>query len=146
MKPFTFRSIFALAAGLVLGASATRADDATVPPPTPPNAQASPEGGGGHPGKRGMRPEYLLADLTQKLSLTADQVTAVGAILDSGRAQGKAVHADTTLSREDMHQKMQAIRAATRQQIRAALTPAQQAIFDTLPQHGGKRPPPPPSN
>ena len=146
MKPFPIRSLLILSAGLGLAAAAARADDASAPPATPPNAQTSPEAGGGHQGKRRMRAEYLLADLTQKLSLTADQVTAVGAILDSGRAQGKAVHADTTLSREDMHQKMQAIRAATRQQIRAALTPAQQAIFDTLPQHGGKRPPPPPSN
>jgi hypothetical protein len=41
---------------------------------------------------------------------------------------------------------MQEILGTARAQIRAALTPAQQALFDALPANGGGPPPPPPPN
>jgi hypothetical protein len=68
----------------------------------------------------------------------------VGALIADNDGQLKALHEETSLSNEEKRAKAQAIISATRGEIRAALTPAQQAIFDTLPtrgergQHGGK--------
>ena len=68
----------------------------------------------------------------------------MGAIIADTDGQLKALREDDTIANEDKRAKAQAIISAARGQIRAALTPAQQAIFDTLPtrgergQHGGK--------
>lgn len=143
MKPPLFASVSALSLGLLLAASAARADDPSAPPVPPPSA-ASPSDGVEAPpppprhGPRG----YSLADLTQKLGLTADQQKTVGGIIASGESQAKAVFGDDTLSREDRHAKVQAIRKATHGQIRAALNPDQQKAFDAMRPHG-ERPPPP---
>jgi len=93
-----------------------------------------------------MRPGFILEDLTAKLGLTADQQKTVGAIIANSRSQAKALRGDDSISREDRRQKMQEILGTARTQIRAALTPAQQALFDALPANGGGPPPPPPPN
>jgi hypothetical protein len=83
-----------------------------------------------------------LEELTQKLNLTADQQKSVGAALSSGREQLKALRDDDSLSDDDKRAKARELMGATRAQIRALLTPDQQAIFDKLPTRG-QRPPPP---
>lgn len=104
--------------------------DGTQPPPPPPGGRR--RGGG-----------YNLKDLTAKLGLTADQQKTVGEIISSSRAQGKAVHDDDSLAPEDKRAKMREIMATSKAQIRAALTPDQQKIFDALPARGGPPAPPP---
>jgi len=91
---------------------------------------------------------FVLGELTAKLNLTPAQQKTVGDILSSSESQMKALRGDDTLSQVDKRAKMQQINQLTRSQIRAALTPAQQAIFDTLPANGGRRgqqPPPEPT-
>jgi hypothetical protein len=85
-----------------------------------------------------MHPAFVLGELTEKLSLTADQQKTVGAIIADTDGQLKALREDDTIDREAKRPKMRTIVEAARGQIRAALTPAQQAIFDTLPR-GGER-------
>jgi hypothetical protein len=84
-----------------------------------------------------MRGEgYVLEDLTAKLTLTADQQKSVGGIIENGHSQAKALRGDDSLSKEDRRAKMKEIMTTTHDQIRTALTPDQQKIFDTLPVPG----------
>jgi Spy/CpxP family protein refolding chaperone len=149
MKPLSAVALFALSLGLALPAQA-RADDPSgppVPPPTPPAAPTNPSGEPGGPpqGHHHHRPAYVLGELTEKLSLTPDQEKQVGAAIDSGASQAKQVRADETLSKDDRRARMVSIMKATRDQIRAALTPDQQKLFDALPAPGA-RPRPPSGN
>jgi hypothetical protein len=143
MKTSSLLSLSLISAGLALSVAAARADDSSsppVPPPAPASPDTTPAEGtpppAGH--HRRMRPAFVLGELTEKLSLTPDQQKTVGAIIADGDGQLKALREDASVPNEDKRAKAQAIISATRGQIRAALTPAQQAIFDTLPTHGGR--------
>jgi hypothetical protein len=80
----------------------------------------------------------VLADLTEKLGLTADQQKTIGAFIKSNQSQMKEVRGDDSLSKEDRRAKMREITASTHDQIRAALTPDQQKLFDAMPAGGGR--------
>jgi hypothetical protein len=87
-----------------------------------------------------MRPMgYSLDDLTQKLTLTADQQKTVGSIIENGGSQAKAIRTDDSLSREDRRGKLQTVFKTEHDDIRAVLTPDQQKTFDALPAPGGGR-------
>jgi hypothetical protein len=141
MKPSSLFSAALLSAGIALSLAQARADDPSSPP-APPPAPASPDAPPADgtqpppPHHRRMRPAFVLGELTQKLSLTPDQQKTVGAIIADSDGQLKALREDDTIANEDKRAKAQAIISAARGQIRAALTQAQQAIFDTLPTHG----------
>jgi Spy/CpxP family protein refolding chaperone len=148
MKPQTAVSLSLLSIGLALTAGTSLAQDAAnAPAPTTPPAapsdgsQAAPTPAPEHRGRRGG---FVLEELTQKLTLTPDQQKQVGDLIKSSREQMKALHEDDSMSEDDKRAKMKEITSTTRSQIRALLTPAQQAIFDTLPTRG-QRPPPPPA-
>jgi hypothetical protein len=156
MKTTPRCALAAFSAALLLSLGQARADDASTPPAPP--AQPAPDAGPSdanpppappangdqpRPNGRGRRPGYDLAELTQKLGLTADQQKTVGGIIANARSQGRALFEDDSLSREDRHAKMKQINETTRAGIRAALTPDQQKIFDALPRpREGHRPPP----
>jgi hypothetical protein len=140
MKPSLLLSLSLFSAGLLLAAPPLRADDPSAPPapPAPSEPQVSPADGTVTPPParhRRMRPAYILADLTEKLTLTEDQQKTVGDIISSSEGQMRALRGDESLSKEDRHAKMKEILGTTRQQIRAALTPDQQKIFDALPRN-----------
>jgi hypothetical protein len=155
MKPPAIVSISLLSAGLALCAPRAWADE-PASPPAPPVAPGSPPatpGGGGEqaptppPQHRGrMRPGYVLADLTDKLGLTADQQKTIGAVIKDSQGQMQAVRGDDSMSRDDKRSKMREIMASTRGQIRAALTPDQQKQFDAMPPPGAGRPRKPDNN
>jgi hypothetical protein len=147
MKPFPVVPLSLFSIGLALFASSGRADDQANPPAPTPAVPASPQvtpGEGAQPTPtpmprhKRMRPGYALEELTEKLGLTAEQQKTVGAAIDSGRSQAKALRGDDSLSKDDKHEKMMEIMKATHDQIRADLTPDQQKIFDTMPAGGGK--------
>ncbi len=148
MKPSSFAAVSALSLALVLSAN-LRADDPSsppAPPPAPPSATTPPDGGEAPPQHHRHGPRgYSLADLTEKLGLTADQQKTVGSIISTGETQSKQVFSDDTLSRDDKRAKLMEIRKTEHDQIRAALTPDQQKQFDALKPHG-ERPPPPQQN
>jgi hypothetical protein len=141
MSPKYLLALSVAAVGLVFTQSSLRADDTVQPPPPGVDAPPPPPPAG-HGGREGFK----LAELTAKLSLTPDQVKTIEPIIESARTQGKAIHEDTTLSRQEKHIKMKAIMADTRTQIRATLTADQQKTFDTLPTHGQKPPGAPQEN
>ena len=132
----------ALLAGLALPLSAVLADDASSPPPPPaPPAQgASPADGGEAPAppRHRMGPGYSLEELTSKLALTPAQQKTVGAAIESGRGQMKALRGDDSLSRDDRRERMREVAKSTHDQIRAALNPDQQKQFDALPPPRGR--------
>ena len=114
--------------------------------------QGDPQGppAGEHHGRGGEGRQMEM--MTKRLNLTPDQVTQIKAIMDDGRAQGKAVHEDTTLSDADKHAKMMTLHQAAQTKVRAVLNDEQKAKFDQMEahrqermQHGeGQAPPPPP--
>jgi Spy/CpxP family protein refolding chaperone len=148
MKPQTAVNLSLLSIGLALTAGTSLAQDAAnAPAPASPPAaapsdgtQAAPTPAPEHHGRRGG---FVLEELTQKLTLTPDQQKQVGDLIKSSREQMKTLHEDDSMSDEDKRAKMKEITSTTRSQIRALLTPAQQAIFDTLPTRGPRPPKPP---
>src|SRR5271157_3466341 len=92
MKAHPAVSLSILSIALALSASTGRADDPASPPAPPAAAPGNPPATPGDgtqaaptpppPGPRRMRmrPGYALEELTQKLSLTADEQKTVGAI------------------------------------------------------------------
>lgn len=85
----------------------------------------------------------MIEQLKEKLSLTDDQVTQLKQLSKDQRKQEQAIRQDTTLSDDDRRTKLQALRKAQHDQVRALLTPDQQKIFDTMPIGGGRRRPRP---
>lgn len=142
MKPSSLLSLSLISAGLVLCLASARADDPSnppVPPPAPASPDTTPADGTQTPPpehRRHMHPAFVLGELTEKLTLTADQQKAVGAIIADNDGQLKALRSDDSIAREDKRAKMKTIIETSRGQIRAALTPAQQQIFDAMPTHG----------
>jgi hypothetical protein len=85
-----------------------------------------------------MGPGYSLEELTSKLALTPAQQKTVGAAIESGRGQMKALRGDDSLSRDDRRERMREVAKSTHDQIRAALNPDQQKQFDALPPPRGR--------
>ena len=148
MKTISLLGLSLLSLAFALFLPSARADDTSTPPSSPPpaNPQTSPTDGTAPAHRRRMPPGFVLGELTAKLNLTPAQQTTVGQIIANSRTQQRALREDDSLSKEDRHAKMKEIQTTTRQQIRAALTPEQQAIFDTLPAKAGRPPEPPPAN
>ncbi len=136
-----FKSILP-ALGLVLLSAGPIARAQDAPPPQAPGGggEQAPPPPPAHRRGRGLSPEQLKA----KLDLTDDQFAKVSSIIGASREQLSALRDDDSLSDEDKREKMRAIMKSVHDQIRAILTPAQQAIFDTLKPKGP--PPPPPSS
>jgi Spy/CpxP family protein refolding chaperone len=67
--------------------------------------------------------DQVMQDLTQRLQLTPEQQTQIGAAIDETRARWQALYAPLDAPREQ-------IRQEGRAKIRATLTPEQQVKFD----------------
>lgn len=91
-----------------------------------PALQAQEKKGGG----RGMNPEARVTQIDEAVKLTADQKTKITAILTKARDDMQA------LAQEERRTKGQEIMQNANKEIRALLTPEQQAKFDALPQGG----------
>lgn len=75
--------------------------------------------------RRDHKRENILEHMTKNLELTPEQQAKIQPILDQAKPQVAA-------ARQEAMGKMKAVRDATRAQIRALLTPAQQQKFDAL--------------
>jgi hypothetical protein len=164
MKTKSLYTLSALSAALALSAITLRADDASAPPappqgssdglpgeppPPPPVENGPPPGDNAQPPPHphhGHQQGFILSELTKKLNLTADQQKTVGGILADSKSKLEALRDDESLSPEDKRAQAKGIRDAERASIRAALTPDQQKIFDTLRPRGGWRQGPPPAS
>jgi len=95
---------------------------------------AEKRGSGGPGGGRGrMTPEQQVERLNEALSLTDEQKTKITAIY---KEQGAAMAA---IPQEERREKMMEMMKATREKIRAMLTPEQMKKFDDMPPMGGGR-------
>ena len=131
-----------IAAGLVVAAlPAARAADETQPTPPPP--------GGGPRGEwREHRQEMMGKEMTEKLGLSQDQQDKVKAIREKNQADIKAVRDDASLTEDQKREKIRELRMNSMKDIRAVLTPDQQAKMDQMRKErhekgpGGESPPP----
>ena len=119
--------------GLLALAPALLAADTNTPPASAPPA-------GGPPGGGMRRGGFTIEQLTTNLSLTADQIPKVQAVLDDQRKQMTDLRADTSLSQEDRGAKMQAIRADVTAKMKGILTDDQFAKYQKIRPTGGRRP------
>ena len=95
---------------------------------------AEKRGPGGPAGGRGrMTPEQQVERLSEALTLTAEQKTKIMAI---NKEQATAMAA---IPQEERREKMMEMMKATREKIRATLTPEQMKKFDEMPPVGGGR-------
>jgi periplasmic protein CpxP/Spy len=117
--------------------------------------QEPPKGAGDQPqGQRRGMPSVddQLKNLTDKLSLTADQQTKIKPILEDQSQQMQALMKDDSLSQDDRRAKGRSIRESTNTKIRDVLTDDQKKKYDEWQQEmrdrmrqrqGGDNPPPP---
>ena len=104
--------------------------------------------GGGH-GR--MNPDAQLQHLTRALDLSADQQNQIKPILEDRQQKVQALFQDQSLSREDRHSKVQAIRSESTAKIEAVLNDQQKQKFEAMQQrmqerqHGGSEAPAPPA-
>jgi protein CpxP len=100
---------------------------------------AQPQGQPGehqHMGRMGgpPNPQQHLDHLASVLNLADDQKAKIKPILEDESTQMQNLRKDTSLSPEDRHTKMRDIHQNTATQVRALLTPEQQAKLDSMQQ------------
>ena len=126
MKSSLRNLLAVLALGAALLPVASMAQDA------PPPEKRGPGGGSGR-----MTPEQQVERLDKALTLTADQKTKIAALF---KEQATAMEA---IPQEERREKMMEMMKATREKVRALLTPEQAKTFDEMPPMGGGRGGPP---
>ena len=132
-------AVLALASAAGLRAADPSTDN-SAPPPPPPHEH-------GQGGRRGPSIEML----TEKLSLTADQQTQIGALLKKQFAEAEALRNDPSLTQDQKRDKFRASREQGAKDIEALLTPDQVTKFQAMrkemrgrgPRGDGPPPPPP---
>lgn len=138
--------------GAALSAVPVMAQSAPPPPATQEGQGPPPHDGRPDPAQMEAR---HLDMLTRRLNLSPDQVSQVKAIDDETLSQARALRGDSTTPREDRRAKMQEIRKASSDKIRAVLNDEQKTKFDALEirrrehghdrGHGQEASPPPPA-
>lgn len=126
-----------VAGSLFAGSLALQAQDTPQNPP----AGASP---GAH-----ARPNA--EQIAKDLGLTDDQKAKVKAAMEEQQAAMKALHENTTLSKEDKRTQMKALRESFLAKMKEILTPEQLEKWQKAMQHnhpagGGQKPQTPPAN
>ena len=117
---------------LALGAAALPM--ASIAQEAPPAEKRGPGGPGGPGGGRGrMTPEQQVERLSEALALTAEQKTKIVAIYKDQAAALQAI------PQEERREKGMEMMKATREKVRAVLTPEQMKKFDDMPPMGGGR-------
>ena len=111
------------------------------------------QGQGEHRG--GMNPERRADRLQKALGLTADQTTQLKTIFTDEQAKFEALRSNTSLSREDRHSQMEALRQDEDTKVQGVLTADQKTKYAALQaqmrehrgdqQNGNGGAPPPPS-
>jgi periplasmic protein CpxP/Spy len=117
----------ALGGVFALGTTAALAQDQAAPPP-------------GHP-THAMRmdPEHQLADLTQKLNLTADQQTQIKPILVDRQQKLHALMQNQSLSQDDRRSQARSIMSDSNSRIEAVLNGDQKQKFEAMQQRRERR-------
>lgn len=118
LKAFSF---FVLGVALATGTAMAAQDQA-------PAGTAQPQQGNAMRGKRPHTTAERVDRLDKRVGgLTQDQKTKIQALFDNSQQQMLALRNDTSLTREQKHEKMTAIHQSTRSQLEQLLTPEQRA-------------------
>jgi Spy/CpxP family protein refolding chaperone len=135
MKPTKTLLMAALIAGSLFACNtALLAQDSTNTPPAggpPPGQQPG--------GKRGGMRGPSIEQLTTNLSLTADEIPKVQAVLDDQKKKMADLMADDSVQGKDRRTKMQEIRADETAKMKDILTDDQFAKYQKMMQRGGRR-------
>jgi Spy/CpxP family protein refolding chaperone len=111
----------------VAGSAAFAQSDSSPQQPAAPATNAQPM-----QGHRGMDPDKQVAELSKRLSLTADQQTQIKPILVARQQQMEALHQDQTASQQDKMAKMKSLRDDSNAKIEAVLTDTQKQKFEKM--------------
>ena len=87
--------------------------------------------GGGHHGMM-MSPDQQLQRMTKQLNLTDAQQQKIKPILEQQHQQMESLNQDSSMSQQDHMSKMRDIHQSTHAQIKAVLTPDQQAKWEQM--------------
>ena len=111
--------------------TAFAADVANSAPSTPATAPAA------RPAmRRGPLARMMIRHkVAEKIGLTADQIAQLKSARQSAAASLKAIRADATLTPDQKRQRVREVVANTRTQMRAVLTPEQQAKLQEIRAH-----------
>jgi Spy/CpxP family protein refolding chaperone len=121
------KSLTSLASLLALLALAAGVPLALAQTPPPPPAQSA-----DHPLVQRLR-EQRMAAIDTAVGLTAAEKASINAIWDGHEQQIYAVMEDMSLDRMTLRRKIRAIMKDSHAEVRAVLTPDQQARFDAMP-------------
>jgi hypothetical protein len=106
-------------------------------------AQDAPTGQGQGGGRgRGMDPDQMLARMTKRYNLSADQQSQIKPILVDRQQKMQALWQNQSLSREDRRSQMQAIHQDTDSRIEAVLNDQQKQKFQAMQERMHHGPPP----
>jgi Spy/CpxP family protein refolding chaperone len=86
-----------------------------------------PEGGEGRHRPHGLTLQAIEGKITD---LSPAQVQQIGTILQASKSRADALRNDTSVNDEQRREQLHQLMKSTHDQVRAALTPAQQQIFD----------------
>ncbi len=123
MKCKFILSIAACGASLAISPCLRAQDAAPAPATTGTTSETTGPGGHHHGGGE------MIQRLTTALNLTPDQQTQIKPILETFHTQRQTIMQDTTLEPKDKMAKMRDARETMNTQIKAILTPDQQAKF-----------------
>ena len=127
-----------VAASLLIGtgfALSTTVKAQTPAPPAPPAPAAAPAAGHHH--------ESEIQKLTDELTLSPDQVSKITPIIDTAKAQIKAIRQDATLTADQQKAQVGPIRKQENKDIEAQLTSVQLATYKSLRKNHGQPAPVP---
>jgi periplasmic protein CpxP/Spy len=150
METKRMRTAAVLLCGAMLAVLPAMAQQDAPPPPSQGQTQGGPHGRGGM-----MNPEQHAAHLQKALGLSDDQTAQVKAIFTDEQTKGQALWQNTSLSREDRHTQMEALRQDEDTKVQGVLTADQKTKYAALQaqmrehrgdqQNGNGGAPPPPS-
>jgi len=96
--------------------------------------------GGPGAGPKGPPPvSERLERMGQHLQLTDDQKAKIKPLLEAEVAQAKAIHEDSSLSRQQKMEKFQKLRSSTHDKIKPILTPEQQKKLEEMQEKAKER-------
>ncbi len=104
-----------------------------------PMAQDQPAQGSQYAGRHEADPNSQVRRLSKRLNLTADQQNQVLPILTAQQQQMQSIRSDSSLSPQDRHAKMRAVREDSQSKIRALLTDSQKQTYDQMQQQMRER-------
>ena len=151
METKRMRTAAVVLCGAMLAVLPAMAKQDAPPPPPQGQAQGGPHGRGGM-----MNPDQHAAHLQKALGLSDDQTAQVKTIFTDEQTKFEALRSNTSLSREDRHTQMEALRQDEDTKVQAVLTADQKTKYAALQEQmrdrrgnqqngNGGAPPPPPS-